>query len=82
MIGCSGSVDFFTLRPEKATPPDIVAKLNAELVRITNTPEMRARIAELASTPVGNTPQEMSAAIERESEQWGKIIKAKHTVLD
>ncbi|WP_189609446.1 Bug family tripartite tricarboxylate transporter substrate binding protein [Pigmentiphaga litoralis] len=65
-----------------ATPPDIVAKLNAEFVRITNTPEMRARIAELASSPMGNTPAEMRAAIEKESAQWGSIIKARNIVLD
>jgi tripartite-type tricarboxylate transporter receptor subunit TctC len=65
-----------------ATPPDIVAKLNAEFVRITNTPEMRTRIAELASSPMGNTPAEMRAAIEKESAQWGSIIKARNIVLD
>ena len=65
-----------------ATPPEIVAKLNAEFVRITRTPDMRARIAELASLPMGNTPDEMRAAIQKESAQWGSIIKARHIVLD
>ncbi|NYE22112.1 Bug family tripartite tricarboxylate transporter substrate binding protein [Pigmentiphaga litoralis] len=66
----------------RATPPEIVAKLNAEFVRITRTPDMRARIAELASLPMGNTPDEMRAAIQKESAQWGSIIKARHIVLD
>lgn len=64
------------------TPPEIIAKLNAEFVRITRTPAMQKRIADLASTPMGNTPQEMSAAIKRESQQWGSIIKAKNITLD
>lgn len=64
------------------TPPEIISKLNAEFVRITHTPEMKKRIADLASTPMGNTPQEMAAAIQRESEQWGRVIKAKNIVLD
>lgn len=65
-----------------ATPSDVVAKLNAEFVRITRTPEMQKRIADVASTPMTTSPQEMAAAIKRESDQWGRIIKAKNIVLD
>ena len=64
------------------TPPDIIAKLNAEFVRITKTPEMRKRIADFASSPMGSNPQEMKAAIQRESQQWGALIKAKKITLD
>lgn len=64
------------------TPPDIIAKLNSEFVRITKTPEMQKRIADFASTPMGSSPQEMKAAIQRESQQWGALIKAKKITLD
>jgi tripartite-type tricarboxylate transporter receptor subunit TctC len=64
------------------TPPEVIAKLNAEFVRITRTPEMQRRIADLASTPMGTSPQEMSAAIKRESQQWGALIRAKKITLD
>ena len=64
------------------TPPEVIAKLNAEFVRITRTPEMQKRIGDLASTPMGTTPQEMSAAIQRESQQWGALIKSRKISLD
>jgi tripartite-type tricarboxylate transporter receptor subunit TctC len=64
------------------TPPDVIAKLNAEFVRITKTPEMQKRIADFASTPMGSSPQEMKAAIQRESQQWGALIQAKKITLD
>ncbi|WP_076997496.1 tripartite tricarboxylate transporter substrate binding protein [Variovorax sp. KK3] len=64
------------------TPAEVIAKLNAEFARITRTPEMQKRIADLASTPMTSSPQEMAAAIERESEQWGRIIKARHISMD
>lgn len=64
------------------TPPEIIAKLNAEFTRITRTPEMQKRIADFASAPMASTPQEMSAAIQRESQQWGTLIKAKKITLD
>jgi tripartite-type tricarboxylate transporter receptor subunit TctC len=64
------------------TPPDVIAKLNAEFVRITKTPEMQKRIADFASTPMGSSPQEMKAAIQRESQQWGALIQTKKITLD
>lgn len=64
------------------TPPDVIARLNAEIVRITHTPEMQKRIAEAASEPTGTTPQELAAIIQRESAQWGEIIRARNIRLD
>jgi tripartite-type tricarboxylate transporter receptor subunit TctC len=64
------------------TPPDVIAKLNAEFTRITRTPEMQKRIADVASTPMTSSPQEMADAIKRESEQWRRVIKAKRITLD
>lgn len=64
------------------TPPEVIKKLNAEFVRITKTPEMQKRIADLESIPMGTTPQDMSSAIQRESQQWGALIKAKNITLD
>lgn len=66
----------------RGTPAEIVAKLNAEFSRITQTPEMQKRIAELASVPLGNRPEDMRAAIDKESAQWGQVIKAKRIFLD
>jgi len=63
-------------------PPDVIAKLNAEFTRITRTPEMQKRIADVASTPMTSSPQEMADAIKRESEQWRRVIKAKRITLD
>ena len=64
------------------TPPDIIAKLQAEIVRITKTPEMQKRITDLASQPTGTSSQEMAGIIQREHAQWGAVIKAKNITLD
>jgi tripartite-type tricarboxylate transporter receptor subunit TctC len=64
------------------TPPEVIARLQAEIVRITQTPEMQKRITDLASTPTGTSSQEMASIIQREHGQWGKLIKAKNITLD
>jgi len=65
---------FGALAPAK-TPPDIVAKLNAEMVKILAMPDVRKRLLEAGAEPVGNTPAEMAAQIKRETEEFAKIVK-------
>ena len=65
---------FGALAPAK-TPPEIVAKLNAEMVKILAMPDVRKRLLEAGAEPVGNTPGEMAAQIKRETEEFGKIVK-------
>ena len=57
------------------TPKPIVARLNAELVRIVNMPDMKERFLGQGLTPVGSTPEQMSALIREESTEFGKIVK-------
>ena len=57
------------------TPAPVLDKLNAEIVRIINTPEMKERLATLAFTPVGDTRQQFSSFIQSEIAKWGKAVK-------
>jgi tripartite-type tricarboxylate transporter receptor subunit TctC len=61
------------LAPAK-TPPEIVAKLNSEIVRILRTQEVQALLAADGSEPVGSTPQEFGAHIKSEVAKWRKVI--------
>lgn len=64
------------------TPPEVITRLNAEFVRITKLPDMQKRIQDFASVPIGSSPQEMAAVIQRESRQWGAVIRDKRIILD
>ena len=57
------------------TPPAIVNRLNAEIVRIINTPDVRKRLIDLGFVPVGNTPQEFAEVIKFQVGKWSKIVK-------
>jgi tripartite-type tricarboxylate transporter receptor subunit TctC len=59
----------------KGTPRWIVDKLNAEIVRALNAPDVRDRLMAMGSDPVGGTPEEFAAYIREELERWGKVIK-------
>jgi len=57
------------------TPPPILDKLNAEMVRILSQPDVTERLATLAFTPAGGTRQEFAAFIKAEIAKWGKAVK-------
>ena len=54
----------------------LVAKLNAEVVQILRTPEVRKSFEHEGAEPVGNTPEEFGAVIKSEIAKWAKVIKA------
>jgi tripartite-type tricarboxylate transporter receptor subunit TctC len=59
------------------TPPEIVARLQAEVARVLRLAEVRERLAALGAEPVGSTPEEFGAFIRAERTRWGRIIREK-----
>ncbi|HKA43231.1 MAG TPA: tripartite tricarboxylate transporter substrate binding protein [Burkholderiales bacterium] len=57
------------------TPVPVLDKLNAEMVRILNQPDVKERLATLAFTPAGGTRAEFAAYIKSEIAKWGKAVK-------
>ena len=73
---------WFGIFAPAGTPPDVVAKLNTEIVRILHTPEMKERLAALGAEPIGNKPDEFSAFIKAEIPKYAKVIKASGAKAD
>ncbi len=59
----------------RGTAPETVSRLNAEIARIIQLPEVRARWAQLGAEPVDNTPAQFASWLDSESAKWGKVIK-------
>jgi len=59
----------------KGTPPDIVARLHAELEKVLHGPEMKEQCAALGAEPIGNPPDELAAFLKADKARWGKIIQ-------
>jgi tripartite-type tricarboxylate transporter receptor subunit TctC len=70
------SATWYGIVAPAATPPDIVGKLNAELVAILKQPETHERLSKEGADPVGNSPQEFGNFIRSEIEKWRKVIRA------
>ena len=57
------------------TPQPVVAKLNAEIVKVLKQPGIRDRLAGDGAEPSSNTPAEFAALIKTELAKWEKVIK-------
>ena len=58
------------------TPGDVAAKLNAEVVRIVNLPDIREKLDGMGVDPLGNTSEQMAEWIRREITRYGPVVKA------
>jgi tripartite-type tricarboxylate transporter receptor subunit TctC len=60
----------------RGTPPEIVDRLNREINAGLANPAVRARLAEVATTPIFFTPDEFGAYMAAEVDKWGKVVRA------
>ncbi len=59
----------------RGTPTAIIERLNREINAGLAHPTVKARLAEVATTPIFFTPAEFGAYVASEIEKWGKVIK-------
>ncbi|MGH8699648.1 MAG: Bug family tripartite tricarboxylate transporter substrate binding protein [Burkholderiales bacterium] len=58
-----------------ATPRDIIARLNREMVKALNTSDVKSRLAAEGAEVVGNSPEEAAAVVRREFDRWAEVIR-------
>jgi tripartite-type tricarboxylate transporter receptor subunit TctC len=68
--------NWYALLVPGGTPKDIIAKINAEVVRILNSPAIRERLASEGAIVVGSTPEQFAAFLKQEMAKFAKIVKA------
>jgi len=73
--GYDSNVWYGVLAPA-GTPKDVVAKLNAAILKILKQPDFHALLVNNGIEPIGSTPDELSNYIDKEIIKWSKVIKA------
>ncbi|MDH5534807.1 MAG: tripartite tricarboxylate transporter substrate binding protein [Betaproteobacteria bacterium] len=64
------------------TPPEIIARLNSEIIKILKEPKVRDTLLVLGGEPVGSTPAEFGAFFKNEVDKWGKVIREAKMQID
>ena len=76
------ALGWYGIGAPKATPADIVAKLNGALNAALAEAPAKARLADLGVEPMRMTPQEFAQFITDEDKKWGKVIRDAGIKLD
>ena len=64
------------------TPKEIVARLNAEILKALKAPDLREFIVKEGGDPIGSTPEELAVYFKREVDKYARIIKAGNITAD
>jgi tripartite-type tricarboxylate transporter receptor subunit TctC len=56
------------------TPPDVIAKLNGEIAKVMQSPEMKKQLLAQGVEARTSTPEQFAAFVKSETAKWGKII--------
>ncbi len=64
------------------TAPAIVRRLNAEIVKILNTAEVKEKLVALGAEPVGDTPEQFGAYVKAEVAKWSDVVKKSGAKID
>jgi tripartite-type tricarboxylate transporter receptor subunit TctC len=69
-------ITWYAMLAPRGTPPAIVARVNAEMVKMLNDPAFAKRLSDQGQDPQSTTPAELTAHMRAESDRYAKIIMA------
>jgi len=73
---------YFGIVAPTGTPREIVTRLNAEIGKALQIPEVRQTLLKLGAEPLGGTPEAYAAHIKAELAKWAKVVKISGARID
>ncbi len=75
-------VTWFGFVVPAATPREVVVRLNAELNKALESPEVREKLAAQGVEPAPGTPQDMSTVMRNDAARWAKVVRDANVKFD
>ncbi len=76
------AIGWFGVVMPAGTPPEIIGRMNSELVGALRRQEMRERVIAAGAEPSPGTPEEFGALIRSEIDKWAEVVRASGAKLD
>jgi tripartite-type tricarboxylate transporter receptor subunit TctC len=76
------SLSWYGLWAPTGTPPEIIQKMHAEVVKALASPELKASWASQGADPGGETPEQFGRFIKSEIQKWGEAVKKSGVKMD
>jgi tripartite-type tricarboxylate transporter receptor subunit TctC len=69
------ATSWYGLFAPAGTPPDVIAKLNAQIAKLLSSPEISDQLQRQGAQPVGDSPEAFAAQFKAEVTKWGRVVK-------
>ena len=73
---------WFGVLAPAGTPKEVLARLNADMVKIIHSPEFRKKMDDIGADPIGDTPEQMAHQIREDTARFAKLVKDAKVSLD
>src|SRR5207237_5519418 len=64
------------------TPRSVIARMQKELARVVQLPDIRAKLIEQTADPVASSPEELDRVVKTELKKWAEVIRAAKIRVD
>jgi tripartite-type tricarboxylate transporter receptor subunit TctC len=75
-------VNWYGVLAPARTPKNIISRLNTEIVKIMNMPEVVKMLSEQGAVPMTSTPEQFGSFIKDETSKWAKLVKFSGARID
>ena len=58
------------------TAPSVIARMQREIARVVQLPDVRARLIEQTADPVASSPEELDRVVKTELRKWAEIVRS------
>jgi len=76
------AVNWYAFVAPAKMSPELLDRWNRELVKVLKSPDVREQLLKHGLEPMPGTREELAAYIRKESETWGKVIRAAKITAD
>jgi tripartite-type tricarboxylate transporter receptor subunit TctC len=73
---------WFGLLAPKGTPKPVIARMNAEVNKLLQTPEFRQKVVSMGLEPLGGTPEQFAKYLDDEIRRWAEVVKISGAKID
>jgi len=73
---------WFGVLAPAATPPEVVTRLNADMVKIIHSPDFGKKMADIGAVPIGDSNTQMAERIKTDTTDYAKLVKQANVVVN
>lgn len=66
---------WYAIQAPLNTPTPLIARINADIVKVLRTPELQEQLNKVTAEAVGSSPAELGAFLKSQTQRWEKLLR-------